>query len=136
MAGTLISQLSALIFLVFLSTSALAHGEDKPGPHGGHVRMPASFHTELLQDSSAFTFKIYLSDVHFGNVDNKTSELSAKALTSSGDVELSCQKVETFFQCSAPLPSGVVASELRVNSKYKDQPRATAIYKLPLKPFK
>ena len=57
-----------LIISILISSlvglTAFAHGEDKPGPHGGHIRMPANFHTEVIQDLDG-SFHIYLLDMQF-----------------------------------------------------------------------
>lgn len=29
-------------------SSSFAHGEGKPGPNGGEIRMPGAFHTEAI----------------------------------------------------------------------------------------
>ena len=53
--------MKAYLFLMAMLVSsilAFAHGEDKPGPHGGHIKMPANFHTEVIASEDG-SFHIY-----------------------------------------------------------------------------
>ena len=54
------------ISLLLFSANAFPHGEDKPGPHGGFIRMPGAFHTELVPDGPN-KVKVYLLDVNWKN---------------------------------------------------------------------
>ena len=57
--------ITALIFstLTVLSVNLFAHGEDKPGPHGGYIRMPGSFHTEVVKEKAGY--RVYLLDINW-----------------------------------------------------------------------
>lgn len=71
-----------LLFFLFIlggGEFALAHGEDKPGPHGGEIRMPGAFHTELVLDKGGkkgAPAKIYLLDIEWKNPVVKDSAVS------------------------------------------------------------
>lgn len=80
-------KISIIIFLA--GSIATAHGEDKPGPHGGYVRMPANFHTEVVvnQDGS---FKIYLLDMQFQNPTVKNSQIKAYIKNTNKKLNLKC----------------------------------------------
>lgn len=126
----------AYVWSLFLGmSSAYGHGEDKPGPNGGHIRMPASFHTELVMEASGTSFKVYLSNVRFADADTKSSEISVVARTSGGDLSVPCSAKGDHFLCSITKDGAKKLEQLRVTAKYKDQPRATAIYKFPLQDF-
>ena len=56
---------------------AHGHGEDKPGPHGGFIRMPGAFHTELVQDS-ANKLKVYLLDINWQNPSIKEGSVEVR----------------------------------------------------------
>ena len=62
--------ISSLIFNSYL----YGHGGNKPGPHGGKIKMPGMFHTELLLNS-AHHFEIYLLDMKFKDPITNKSEV-------------------------------------------------------------
>ena len=47
---------------IWTATNAFAHGEDKAGPHGGFIRMPGAYHTEVVPVSKNQA-KVYLLDM-------------------------------------------------------------------------
>lgn len=81
------------LFLLSLSLKVLAHGENNPGPHGGVIRMPGAFHTELLVKGG--TARIWLLDVNFKNPTTQNSTLSVKA--DGGEVH--CMNKKDHFEC-------------------------------------
>lgn len=85
---------------VFLSLEVLAHGEGKPGPHGGHVRMPGSFHTELVLDQKSA--KIYLLDLAFKDPSLKDSSVKMSLEAKNNSKEAPCAPKETYFDCELP----------------------------------
>ena len=91
------------IFIFFLITfSALqlfAHGEDKPGPHGGMIKMAKTIHTEVASDKDG-SFHIFLLDINFSNPTVKNSTLSGSIASSQGDFKLDCSVMEgTHYHC-------------------------------------
>ncbi len=58
---------STLFFAIVttLSLNVFAHGEDKPGPHGGFIRMPGAFHTEVVKEKEGY--RVYLLDINWKN---------------------------------------------------------------------
>lgn len=117
----------ALITVLLQSNISYSHGEEKPGPHGGHIRMPGAFHTEIVQEKN--TFKIYLLDINWKNptVDNSSV---AVTLMSPKERVLKCTKDKEAFICQAPKdPKG----ELHVKASRNNQAGEKVIYKLPLK---
>lgn len=72
-----------------------AHGEDKPGPHGGAIRMPGAFHTEVMT-TNARTIKVHLLDMDWKNPTTKDSSVRA-SLDSKNFVD--CTKEGVAFTC-------------------------------------
>ena len=87
-----------LLGLIIAPLGAWSHGEDKPGPHGGEIRMPGPFHTELTQPHPGH-LQIYLLDMEFKNPTTKNSEVSVKAIGKKGQHEVSCQAEKSYFNC-------------------------------------
>ncbi len=96
--------------LVLTSLSAFGHGENKPGPHKGHIRMPGPFHTELVLESSVV--KIYLLDMNFKNPTTLNSKVVL--LLKEKTDEILCVDKESYFEC--PLP-GQSTNYLGINVK-------------------
>ncbi|MDX9730993.1 MAG: hypothetical protein RBT63_04420 [Bdellovibrionales bacterium] len=78
--------LSGFVVLLALGSDAFAHGEDAPGPHGGEIRMPGAFHTELKQ--AGREFEVYLLDMQFkdATVRDGSVELNIERAASGGKV--------------------------------------------------
>lgn len=72
---------------------AQAHGEDKPGPHGGVIRMPGTFHTELVAHGDHLM--VYLLDIRFKNPVTENSSVKIKV----ADQTKECQAKKGFFEC-------------------------------------
>lgn len=131
----MIKKLLNFTALLLTGSLALAHGENIPGPHGGHIRMPSNFHTEVVAgvDNS---FDIYLLDLQFQNPIVKKSSVQVSALNEfKKKIVLKCKVVgEDHFKC-------ISANSLKIGSLIvkatRDGTKATmeAKYELPLKPF-
>ncbi|TGK40259.1 hypothetical protein [Leptospira andrefontaineae] len=111
--------IAALVFLFDLPI--LSHGENKPGPHGGLIRMPGDFHVEIL-DLGNSKFRIYLLDINFANPSLKSSSVVAKLRTSEGYKNLSCETGKNSFICTGDptlekAKQELILSPIRENSK-------------------
>lgn len=84
-----VSLFIVLTLFSLLNSVSFAHGEDAVGPHGGQIRMPANFHTELvpLEDGS---FDIYLLDMQFKNPVVTSSEIKVIAYKNKKTYNLTC----------------------------------------------
>jgi len=107
--------MSFLIICILQSAGAelaLAHGEDKPGPHGGIIRMPASYHSEIVPRTDS-SFQVYLLDIQFKNPLVDESSVRAVVKHEGSKVELSCLVQEDHFVCETTgdtkLQSGILA---------------------------
>lgn len=125
-------------WMLLIAAVALAHGEDKPGPHGGHIRMPANFHTEVVADQDG-SFNIYLLDMQNDNAVIKNSEIKAYVQSAKKKLNLKCAVAGTdHFRCKGQKikKSGSLTWHLVVIAK-RDGVKALmeAKYELPLKPY-
>lgn len=94
-------KLVIILMAICLNTKAFAHGEDKPGPHGGKIEMAKNVHTEVNADKDG-SFHIFLLD---GNVENptvKNSALEATIKSNNKDIKLNCSVMGgTHFHCKS-----------------------------------
>ena len=97
-------RLSLSIFLgmsIFIAL-ANAHGEHEKGPHGGVIRMPGAFHTELLKTSNS-EIKIYLLDIEFKNPVTENSKVSVYWYRGTKSKLLKCNTEKDYFKCNLPI---------------------------------
>lgn len=124
-------QLIFLFSLIFLTlTTAFAHGENKYGPHKGFIRMPGTFHTELVANSDG-SFFVYLLDLQNKNSTTKDSSIEVQIKTADKTKKLDCMVMGDFFHCpnETLLKSGqVIIKAIRLGT-----PAREAVYDLPLK---
>lgn len=125
---------SILFFLtVILLTPqiSLAHGEDKPGPNGGFIRMPGAFHTEVIQ-ASPQSLKIYLLDINWENPTVKSSSL--KVTHKEAKITAVCKAESNYHVCQFPRSVDLTKKgELTVQAEREKQKGMAVTYELPLK---
>lgn len=121
----------SILASILISHTAFAHGEDKPGPNGGHIRMPGSFHTEVVTEKNG-NFKIYLLDLEFKNPTLKNSKVDVKIIQGSKSTQVKCTEKEIYFSCTNTL--GLKSGQLSIEAT-RDNAKASmkADYELPLK---
>lgn len=120
------------ILAMFLSLQQIsAHGEHKPGPHGGQIRMPGAFHTEVLPYQN-IGFKIYLLDINFENPTSKNSKLFGKIVSKGKEFPLKCFNHQNHFYCEIPKGSSMEEGDLILSPEWNFQKGADVKYKLPL----
>ena len=90
---------SVRITLLSLLVGSLVwgHGEEKPGPHGGFIKMPGSFHTELVVDGPRRA-KIYLLDFEWKNPTLQDSSV-VLTLHGRGRVRANCVQANDHYVC-------------------------------------
>lgn len=111
----------------------LAHGELKPGPHGGEIRMPGAFHIEVVASSVAVD--VYLLDMQFKNPRVVDSSVNV-TLDRDGDrLALECRVAnrKKMFRCLLPNDEELSAGRLLVNASRGGVPAESIHYELPLK---
>ncbi|PJZ84020.1 hypothetical protein [Leptospira harrisiae] len=123
-------KLAVLVLFISLNQMA-AHGEHKPGPHGGVIRMPGAFHTEVLPYQN-LGFKVYLLDINFENPTSKNSKLRAKVISNGMEIPLKCSDHPDHFYCEIPNGKSVLEGELILSPEWNMQKGADVKYKLPL----
>lgn len=124
--------LSVVAFLMFGNVSlAFAHGEDKPGPHGGQIRMPGAFHTEVLQDGNG-AIRIYLLDISFQHPVTTNSSVVASTQGQESNYELSCSPKDNYFNCTPKGTEKLVSGKLLIDAVRDGMKGVRAIYSLPL----
>ena len=127
-------KLKWLITLAALFTASfcLAHGEDKPGPNGGFIRMPGAFHTELIPDGKN-KLKVYLLDIQWKNpsVLNSSLEISLK---NKKTIKAKCEITENYYSCVFPDTVDLTKKgELKVAAQRENQKGMEVMYPLPFK---
>lgn len=124
-----------LLSLFLTPTLTFAHGEEKPGPHGGHIQMPGAFHTELVLDKDQ-SAHIYLLDMNFTNPSIKDSSVEVTAKTKGKSVAFQCMIMnENHFHCT-PEKKYPATAKIIVKAVREKAPGNEAVYKLPLVEFK
>lgn len=123
--------LAALFLFPFLTW---AHGEEKPGPHGGHITMPGPFHVELSMDEDQ-SLHVFLLDIEFKNPTVKDSKISVIARDKNTKVSFNCSVMgDSHYNC-VPSKKYSQKGELIVQATREKVVGNKAIYKLPLKEF-
>jgi hypothetical protein len=115
-----------MILSFLIALHAFAHGEDKPGPHGGRISMPGAFHIEIVPESSR-VFKVYLLDVEWKNPTLKESSIT---MTHDNQPAI-CKPKKDFYRCEFSRPAN--SGTLTVTASRENQSGAPMTYKLPLK---
>ena len=130
MTKILFASLLALGTLQFFSLGAYAHGEDKPGPHGGFIRMPGPFHVEVKAPNLK-TVHVYLLDMSWANPTTQNSTVAAEA-EPGGTAKCQIQK-KNFFKCEFPAQTNLKKPGLlRIKAVRDGQQGNSAEYQLPL----
>ena len=115
--------------LVFSTSFVFAHGEDKPGPHGGVIRMPGAYHTEVVL-LGASKLKVYLLDIHWKNPSVKDSSVSV----TFGEEKIQCEKEREFFVCTFDESVDLKSKGKLVVESIREKQRGNLVeYEVPLK---
>lgn len=123
------------LFIMLVAQLSWAHGEDKPGPSGGHIKMPGGFHTELTLDDQQGAH-IFLLDMEFKNPTVKDSDIKMKFVAGKQEVPFTCSIMGgNHFHC-VPKSKYPNKGELRVIATREKAVGQEVIYKLPLEKFK
>jgi hypothetical protein len=120
--------ITAAILMVSLQT--FAHGEDKPGLHGGYIRMPGAFHTEVIPLKHGF--EVMLLDMQFQHPLVKDSYVKASVEVAGKITDLKCEASKESFLCATSVNLLRVKGKLTISAQRAGAPAAVAVYKLPL----
>lgn len=118
----------------FVGSFADAHGEDKPGPNGGFIKMPGAFHTEVLQVDKS-TLKIFLLDINWKNPTIVNSSVAVRHTSKQKAATMAdCSAKKDHYICAFPKTIDVtLAGELQVTAKRENLQGIQVAYELPLK---
>ena len=118
-----------LLLGALLSTSAFAHGMNKPGPNKGYIRMPGTYHVELVSEQN--TLKVYFLDMAFKPLplEKATAKVVLKGLK---EAPVECSKGAAFFTCDTKEANMNKYKEILVVSSKGGEREVTSTYKLPL----
>jgi hypothetical protein len=119
--------------LTMAGANAFAHGQDKPGPHGGAIQMPGAFHTEVVDKKTSF--EVFLLDINFSNPSVKNSSVEAFVVKSGKKSELQCSQGTESFVCKGTNSTGK-SGQLHILAKRENSQGNEVVYELPLKPGK
>lgn len=129
--------LALTLSLAFVSIQAHAHGEDKPGPHGGFIRMPGAYHTEVVPKDN--TVEVYLLDMDWKNPVVKDSSVEAEIRDPKAKKKTSakaqCLPDKSFFLCTFAPGTNTKGPgrELVLTTTRAKQKGNKAVYELPFK---
>ncbi len=114
------------------ASAALAHGEDKPGPHGGFVRMPGTFHAEIVPIGNGSSIDVYLLDLSNANATIQLSKVSLKLETKTATANVECKEGGDHFTCDLPAGTKLSEGEITLTAKRLGAQGSPAVYSLPL----
>lgn len=117
----------AILISIFAGLTAGAHGENKPGPHGGQIRMPGAFHTEVLARPDGF--QVYLLDINFQKPIVSKSNVKATLKSDGEIVNLKCETHPDHFFCPVTIPPK--AGILLIEATRESAIGSVAQYNLP-----
>lgn len=124
-----------IYFLLFVSLTgaelAFAHGEDRPGPHGGIVRMPSGFHSEVVPIDSK-SFKVYLLDFYFKDPTIQNSKVDGTVEMETRKFPIQCQPKSEYYECTIQGADGVSMGKLKLSTVRDGMTGAEMTYDLPL----
>ena len=113
-----------LVFTLTISSHGNAHGEDKAGPHGGFIKMPGSFHTEVVPVTNN-QIKVYLLDIEWKNPSTENSSVTVNSTP--------CKPEHDVFICDLGKKFDLKKKgTLNIEATRQEQKGNTASYELPL----
>jgi hypothetical protein len=119
------------VISLFISFQVYAHGEDKFGPNGGYIRMPANFHTEVVK-INAKKIQVYLLDIQFKNPTVQNSDVTGSHYIAHSEYKLNCRaKKKKYFECISK--TALLEGHLKISARRNDKTSYDAYYPLPLR---
>ncbi|HVK62396.1 MAG TPA: hypothetical protein VM432_12635 [Bdellovibrionales bacterium] len=124
----MLGRASVIFLALFWTVGAFAHGEDKLGPHGGFIKMPGGFHTEVISLGKS-ALKIYLLDISWKNPTVSKSSLN---VTHQG-VRAKCLSKDNHYVCEFGSKTDLTKpGQITVEAMREGQQGSTMAYDLPL----
>lgn len=120
----------ASLIIVLSSDSVIAHGEDKPGPNGGFIRMPGAFHTELILETKN-RLKVFLLNMEWKNPSVVKSNVH---ILHNNKSKAECKISENSYICIFPKTVDLTKKgSLKVMATRENQKGNEVSYSLPFK---
>lgn len=116
--------------LTFSSNFAFGMGGDKPGPNGGFVKMPGTYHVELVPKKNSVL--VYLLDLSLRNPVTKDSSVTLK-LNGKEAKTIECKEAGKSFTCDISAKDLSLYSEINLESVRNKIKGKIATYHVPLK---
>jgi len=116
------------------ATNAFGHGEDTAGPHGGEIRMPGAFHTELVITKDPKVLRVYLLDISFKDPVTQGSDVTltfVPKLSAGVDQTVVCRPMRDYFECVFRAPLLRKAGTLEIVANRQGVKGDKAVYWLP-----
>ncbi len=127
--------LMILVATMAIAPDAFSHGEDKPGPNGGFIKMPGAFHTEVVLESKS-ALKVFLLDMEWKNpsVVNSSVEVLANTKDQKSTIQANCTQKATFHLCKFSKDTNLKKKgSLTVKAKREGAVGNSVDYDLPLR---
>ena len=128
----MITRMLTVFFSLFWTIQVSAHGESSLGPHGGYIKMPGGFHTEIVKISH-FKFKVYLLDIAFKSPIVENSKVTATFKFKSGNRVVECQPKDDFFLCLLPESIKGKLQQIVLQAKRAEMIGVESAYEYPLR---
>lgn len=114
---------------LLISTAAFGMGGDKPGPHGGYITMPGTYHVELLDKGTSM--RVFLLDISMKNPVIENSNVSLSFIGNESK-KVNCKPEKKYFVCLKPKKDLGQYTEINLESVRNKVKGEMAVYKLPL----
>lgn len=124
------SILGALMIGLVATPAVWAHGEHKPGPQGGYIRMPGAYHIELIPQKKGYTVR--LLDLQFRQPTVQKSALRLVWQQGKTQRQLLCRAQAETFYCELPNGQQPRQGQLKVSSQRLGLKGMDVTYVLPL----
>ena len=121
---------ATIVFTLLFASTCFAHGEDKPGPHNGAIRMPGAYHIEVIPGKDALN--IMLLDINFKNPTVLNSFIKVKIKHGKNAYALRCESMDNYYSC--PVSTKLLARKgtLSIESERQMAEGIPVEYALPL----
>jgi len=106
-------RLLVFAFSGVIASPLFGHGENKPGPNKGYIRMPGAFHTEVVPNGDD-SFTVFLLDVHFKNPTTERSSVVASINIGTVVTPVVCAPKDSVFECTLPKNTKLTEGTLEI----------------------
>lgn len=119
-----------ILLALILTSQVFAHGEDKYGPHKGYIRMPGSFHVELVPQKES-SYEVYILDLMNKKSLIKDASIEMKILDKDKSQNFNCAVLADHFFCKAG-GNSIATGKVSIIITRSGNKANAAVYDLPL----